>query len=219
MPERGPVQLLLLFFRSRVKPGWRLGLAVAFIAILGLLPGEESVYHRAQMGLAQSLRQATWKQALAGAPEQKSWPWDRASPWDGISQALSPIVPRLGLSAAALDDGSGAQRSGQQPISGSLRRSEVIDRHDPHLALGDVAIGDRITLTTANGLTHAYQVTGREILNAQDSAIDASPVGASDPHLPCSHPESALAGILRLIVEAVHADGLESQATSHEQRL
>src|SRR5690349_7845927 len=80
MPERGPVQLLLLFFRPRAGLGWRIGVAVGVIALLGLLPSEESVYHQAKDGIAQSLRQAAWKRALAGEPEGKSWPWSEATP-------------------------------------------------------------------------------------------------------------------------------------------
>jgi len=94
MPERGPVQLLLHFLHWRHAPGWKFGLAVALIAMLGLLPGEESLYQKAKTGLAQSLREATWKHALAGEPESKPWPWDQASP------AVFAAVPRLGLSAA-----------------------------------------------------------------------------------------------------------------------
>ena len=212
MPERGPVQFLLPFFRSRATPGWRLGLAVAFIALLGLLPGEESVFHRAKADLTQSLRQAAWTHALAGEPEQKPWPWDGASP------SASPFVPRLGLSAAVLYDGSG-QRSERKPFSRSWRAALAMDRHDPHLTPGDVAIGDGLPVTTAEGLTPAYQVTGRENLDAQGSATDASPAGASDPHLACPRHSSSFAGTLRFLIEGAHVDPLESQATIHERKL
>ncbi|MGC2411018.1 MAG: hypothetical protein WA441_13760 [Methyloceanibacter sp.] len=211
MPERGPVQLLLPFFGSRVKPGWSLGLAVAFVALLGPLPGE-SVLHTAKLGLTQLLPQVAWKHALAGEPEHKAWPWDGASP------VAYRTVPRLGLSAAVLYDGNG-QRSERKPFSRSWRASLAMDRHDPHLALGDVAIGDGLPVTTAEGLTPAYQVTGRENLDAQGSATDASRAGASDPHLACPHHSSSFAGALRFLIEGAHIDHLESQATSHEQKL
>ena len=78
----------------RQAPGWKIGLAVALVATLGLLPGEESLYQKAKTGLAQSLRQAAWTHALAGEPQAKPWPWDQATP------AVNSVVPRLGLSAA-----------------------------------------------------------------------------------------------------------------------
>ena len=103
MPERGPVQLLLHFLRVRPAPGWKIGLAVALVSTLALLPGEESLYHKAKAGLAQSLRQAAWNHALAGEPEPKPWPWDHSTP------AVNSVVPRLGLSAAVQCD---ARRQG-----------------------------------------------------------------------------------------------------------
>ena len=215
MPERGPAQLLLLFSRRRARPGWRLGLAVAFIALLGLVPGEEGVLHKAKTGLTQSFRQAAWKHALAGEPEQKPWPWDDTLP------AANSVVPRLGLSAAVLYDVSG-QRSERAPLSGpvgSSRTQVVLDRRDPHLDLGDVAIGDRITVTTADGRTQAYQVTGRQLVDGEGSAADASPAaGASVPRDTCPPPNSVVAGVLRIIIEAVHLDRAKP-ATSDEQKL
>jgi hypothetical protein len=46
MPERGPVQFLLHFLRLRPARGWKIGLAVALVAALALLPGEESLYQK-----------------------------------------------------------------------------------------------------------------------------------------------------------------------------
>ncbi|MGD0532194.1 MAG: hypothetical protein ABSA62_07945, partial [Methyloceanibacter sp.] len=131
------------------------------------------------------------------------------------------VVPRLGLSAAVLYDVSG-QRSERAPLSGpvgSSRTQVVLDRRDPHLDLGDVAIGDRITVTTADGRTQAYQVTGRQLVDGEGSAADASPAaGASVPRKTCPPPDSVVAGVLRIIIEAVHLDRAKP-ATSDEQKL
>lgn len=210
MPERGPVQHLLPFFHSRPTLGWRVGLAVAFIAVLSLVPGEESVFHQARAGLTQSLRQAAWKHALAGEPERTPWPWDVFAPSAG-----SPTVPRLGLSAAVLYDGSG-QRPEHKSFSQSWRAA--LDRQDPHL-VGDVAIGDGLPVTAASGITPAYQVSGAETADAQGPATDALPAGASDPHLACPRHSSSFAGALRFLIEGARIDPLESQATLHEQKL
>jgi hypothetical protein len=95
-----------------------------------------------------------------------------------------------------------------------------LDRQDPHL-VGDVAIGDGLPLPAANGITPAYQVSGQDTLDAQDSATDdALPAGASDPHLlACPRHSSSFTGALRFLIEGAHIDPLESQATLHEQKL
>jgi hypothetical protein len=92
MPKRGSVQLLLLFFRALPRARG-VGVALACVALLGLLHGEGPGL---KADLAQSLRQSAWKHALAGEPAQAPWPWDDFAP------AANPLVPRLGLSAAVL---------------------------------------------------------------------------------------------------------------------
>jgi hypothetical protein len=205
MPKRGSVQLLLHFLRWRQAPGWRIGLGVALIAVLGLLPGEGSLYHKAKTGLAQSLRQAAWKHALAGEPESKPWPWDHASP------ALYSVVPRLGLSAAVRYD-VGSERS---ELSGASRASIAQDGRDPHLALSGVAIGDRITVTTADGSTRPYRVTGRQVIDPQASKTQILEPGADS----CAPLDSSLSGVLHLIIEAIQGDLPQSAPTKDQQKL
>src|SRR6478609_4460489 len=160
MPERGPVQLLLHFLRWRQAPGWKIGLAVALIAMLGLLSGEGSLYQKATTGLAQSLREATWKHALAGEPESKPWPWDQASP------AVFAAVPRLGLSAAVhCDTNSEHSEQTSEPIAKDAR--------DPHLAPDNVEISD--------GGANAVRVTGREVVVPQAADEQLLEPGAPPP--------------------------------------
>jgi hypothetical protein len=180
--------------------------AVALIAVLGLLPGEGSLYNKAETGLAQSLRQAAWKHALAGEPESKPWPWDHASP------AVYSVVPRLGLSAAVRYD-VGSERS--ELISGASRTSSAEDGRDPHLALGDVAIGDRITVTTADGSTHPYRVTGRQVFDPQASQTQTLEPGANS----CAPLDSSLSGVLHLIIEAIQRDLPHNAPKNDEQKL
>ncbi|MGB6906173.1 MAG: hypothetical protein WBE04_03515 [Methyloceanibacter sp.] len=208
MPERGSVQFLLLFFRSRVRAGCRIGVAVAFIALLGLLPGEQGMYNKAKTGFDQSLREAAWKSALAGESKQTAWPWDEAAP------AANRAVPRLGLSAALYYE-SGAARPDQDSLSRARSSFAADDARDPHLARGDVAIGDRITVTTANGDTQVYTVTGAE-------PVDAVPTGAAAAAAApdsCAPLDTSLAGALRLIIEAIRVDAPSSPTASEEQKL
>ncbi len=197
MPERGPAQLLLLFFRPRARLGWRIGLAVACIGLLGLLPGEESVYNKAKAGITQSLRQAAWTHAVGGEREARSWPWSETEP---VAYAR---VPRLGLSAAVLHEKNG-ESSDLMP-SGSERSSVILDGRDPHL---NVAVGDRITVTRADGTRQAYRVTGWELFAEQP----ADETDNADPHY--QRVETPLGGSLRLMIEAEHADRL-----GHEHKL
>ena len=99
MPERGPVQFLLHFLRLRPAPGWKIGLAVALVATLALLPGEESLYHKAKAGLAQSLRQAAWTpcacrraraEAMALGPFHSSRQFRGATAWPERRSAMRP---------------------------------------------------------------------------------------------------------------------------------
>lgn len=155
MPERGPAQLLLLFFPPRPRPGWKVGLAAASIALLAMMPGEEGVYRQAKDEIAQSLRQAAWSHALASGQETQSWPWSEAEP------VPYSKISRLGLSAALLSKKS-AETEPQQEISG--HDSAAADRRDPHLAVDvDVEIGDQITVTRADGSHQSYRVTGWEL--------------------------------------------------------
>jgi hypothetical protein len=181
-------------------------LAVAMIALLGLVPGEGGIYHQAKTELAQSLREAAWKRAVAGGQDE-SWPWDGAA-------TNSSKVPRLGLSAAVNYD-LGARSSTESAGPGS-RGLAANDAHDPHLARGGVAIGDRITVTTADGSTQAYTVTGRE---ASAPERQQAAAGAGAPKDSCSPLNSSLAGALRLIIEATRVDAPALDGASEEQKL
>ena len=120
MQDRGPAQFLLHFLRRRPACGWKIALASALVATLAMLPGEESLYHKAKAELAQSLRQAAWKHALAGEPAAKPWPWDHSTP------AVSTVVPRLGLSAAVHCEASvEAQDKAPQPSLKSAGSTRV----------------------------------------------------------------------------------------------
>jgi len=203
MPKRGSVRFLLLSSRM----GWRFGLAVAVIALLGLIPGEGGIYHQAKTELAQSLREAAWKRAIAGDQEE-AWPWD------GVAATNSTEVPRLGLSAAVYHH-FGNQGSAGKAGSGSPS-SASDEARDPHLARGDVAIGDRITVITADGSTQLYTVTGREAGAIERQAKSG---GAAAPKDSCSSPNSSLAGALRLIIQAIRVDAPARDGAPEEQKL
>src|SRR3990170_1780801 len=140
MPKRGSARLLLLFFRSRAWAKWGTGAAIGIAALALLVHAGEGFPLLAKTGFAQLLRQNAWEQALAGAPQPTPWPWD------DTSLAANPNVPQLGLSAAVLQVASEAPQQGlylQQP-----RADLGADVRNPDQELGEVAVGDRITVTT-----------------------------------------------------------------------
>ncbi len=203
MPKRGSVQFLLLSTRM----GWRFGLAIAVIALLGLIPREGGIYHQAKTELAQSLREAAWKRAIAG-DQDETWPWD------GLAQTNSTKVPRLGLSAAVYYDVDDQSSAGK---TRSRSRSSASDEaRDPHLARGGVAIGDRITVITADGSTQLYTVTGRDAGDIEQQAKSGS---ATAPKDSCSSPNSSLAGALRLIIQAIRVEAPQRDGAPEEQKL
>ncbi len=203
MPERGPVQLLLHFLRLRQAPGWKIGLAVALVAALGLLPGEESLYHKARAGLAQSLRQAAWKHALAGEPQAKPWPWDHASP------AVNSVVPRLGLSAAIHCD---ASVKPPEQTSEPSRNLVVSGARDPHLVPNGTEIVED---------ADAVRVAGDEVFSEQDRDErlwePGAPPLAAAPSANCSPLDSSIPGALHLMIEAIQ--GNPANPTEIERKL
>jgi hypothetical protein len=192
MPERGPVLLLLHFLRASSALGWRIGLAVTLVATLGLLPGEESLYHKAKDGLAQSLRQAAWKHALAGEPESKAWPWDHSTP------AVNPVVPRLGLSAAVRCD---ASVKDAEQTSEPSRKSLGWEARDPHLASDDADIAKD---------TNPVKVAGAEAFARYDNNDQlwepGAPLPNSAPWDNCSPLDTSIPGALHLMIEAIQGD-------------
>jgi hypothetical protein len=196
MPKRGSLPLLLFF---RAQPRW-IGAFLGGLVLLGLLHGEGPGL---KTGITQSLRQSAWRHALAGEPMQQPWPWDTAAP------PAQSLVPRLGLSAAVLPNADWR-------LPPKAARSSPADGRDPHLDLGDAAVGDSIAVTGADGLTQIYRVTRRQVVDPVQTTMEELPSEA-DPHLlACSPLDPSVASALRLIIDAVRVD---SRATTTEQKL
>ena len=137
-------------------------------------------------------------------------------PWENAAHA-SPEVRRLGLSATLL---AAEDRQAAMPAplaeAKSDAKSNVTKKTAQSLELGDVAIGDTVTVTTADGLSQVYMVTGRETAAANLGAGMAT--ADAKPHSEACVPLESVAGSLRLIIETIHA-GKTPPAPSVEQRL
>jgi hypothetical protein len=189
MPKRGSVQLLLLFFRPRATLGWGIGAAVFILLLTGfLLQLKAGVPLLDKSSFAQALRQSAWERALAGQSQPERWPWEDLSA--NMSLAPSAKVPRLGLSAEL------HKRAANAPEHASpARHAPTKTGSDGDVAISDVAIGDSITFTAADGATCVYRITKRRVV---------------DPHLAEGEAERADGGaspftctpLDRLIMEA-----------------
>ena len=195
MTKRGSSQFLLLFLRPRLRLGWRIGGAFALIAI-GSLAAK----------FAPALHESAWKHALAGEPSQ-AWPWENAQ---AINQTT---VPRLGLSAAF------NETIPQVEIAPTAPKQNK-DSQSSRLELGDVAVGDRITVTTADGSSRDYRVTGRKVVGDPHLAEGDSvaPSGGKVSPAAC-WPLDAMAGSLRLIIQATGLDQPETPQPGAQQKL
>jgi hypothetical protein len=174
MSRRGSAQLLLLSFRPRRVLGWTIGVTAAAGLLAGVFSDARDFPLLTQTGLGQMLRQSAWERALAELPQHAPWPWVETS--SGETSA----VPRLGLSASVVK--TTATEDGAEKV---LKVIEPAPAKDPHLAeLGEVSIGDRIIVKTADGSSRLYQVIGctvvdRNLAEMQPASSDADPEGAT----------------------------------------
>jgi hypothetical protein len=186
MSRRGSAQLLLLFFRSRralgLTAGAIAGAAVAAgLLLAGAIPTPSEV--------AQVLRESAWDRARASLPEPAAWPWAETR------SAVAAKVPRLGLSASVVkdDQGPGAAIDKPQPVA-----------REDSTTLSEVAIGDRVTVTTANGTSSVYRVTGRRVVDPHLAESDADALGGDATLVTCRPLDPARS--LQLDIEATTVD-------------
>jgi sortase A len=211
MSRRGSAQLLLLFFRPRSRLGWTLGAIAGVLVVAGLLQAGGDFPLLTRTGLAQVLRQSAWQHALAGLPEPAPWPWAATPP------ATTAKVPRLGLSASVVKEGSPSKDEGAaieppQPASGE-------DPRAPRTKLSEVGVGDRITVTTADGSSRVYRVTGRRVVDPHLAETDSGPSDADTTLVTCLPLDPLLASTLRLVIQATKDDLPAPSEPRPEQKL
>ncbi|MGI8725571.1 MAG: hypothetical protein ACR2J1_09545 [Methyloceanibacter sp.] len=195
MRQRGYFQHRFLS-RDGAKRVLKRAVPLVVLGLIGAVQAGDGIEPKHDLG--QALQQRVWKQALADAPIQTPWPWEN------VSASAKPEVRRLGLSATLLSQDNVAQHKAAALDEPGDTRAQAAG-HD--LQLGDVAIGDRVTVTTSKGLSQVYTVTGRALAPSDEPQPDA-----------CLPFESVVEGSLRLIIEAIHA-GPKTPAPSAEQRL
>jgi LPXTG-site transpeptidase (sortase) family protein len=208
MPSRGSAQLLLLFFRSRPRLGWTMGAMTGVLVVAGLLQAGGAFPLMTRMGLAQMLHQSAWQHALAGLPEVAPWPWASAS------QATIAEVPQLGLSASVIKETGPGNEGGSvmQPASGE-------DQHAPRTKLSEMGVGDRITVTTQDGSSRDYRITGRKVVDPHLAETVTGPSDADATLVTCMPLDPLLASSLSLVIQATKVDPPASPDPGSEQKL
>ncbi len=198
MPLRGLAQLLLLFPRSRRKRGLMVGAIAGGAIAAGLIL---TLPLPAPSELAQALRESAWNRALAEAPEPSAWPWTGS--WAGTPVATTGKVPRLGLSAAVIRDARGQSMPAiHAPLSPAAAANPQHDGAMP----SELAVGDRIIVTTASGNSRVYRVAGPKVVDPHLAEGGSGAQSGNATGGTCVPLDPSLAGPLRLIIEAITAD-------------
>ena len=149
-----------------------LGAIAALLALGGAILMGEGLYIKAKAELAQVLLERAWERTLKGDEEAKPWAWADTWPVARIE------VPRLkasaivlnGVSGQAMAFGPGLMIAGPQLGDPGLA---VISAHrDTHFRfLKDIEIGDQVTITTANGAAHIFEITETRIVEVAASGL------------------------------------------------
>jgi len=126
-------------------------------------------------------------------------------------------VPQLGLSASVVTEGrpgndEGAAIESPQPTSGE-------DPHLPRTKLSEVGVGDRITVTTADGASRVYRITGRRVVDPHLAESEPGPSDGDATLVSCLPLDPLLASSLRLIIQATKVDPPATPDPRPEQKL
>jgi hypothetical protein len=205
MPLRGSAQLLLLFLRARSKRGWIMGAIAGGAVAAGVSLGAGAGPLPTAAELAQALRESAWDRALAEAPATSPWPWAN------VPTATAGKVARLGLSAAVVKE---ARSHRMRAIDEPLRPAAAAAPQQSGTMLSKLAVGDRITVTTANGDSRVYRVTGPKVVDPH-LAEGGSQAVSGDACVPL---DPVLASSLGLVIQAITADP-RAPEPGHEQKL
>jgi hypothetical protein len=203
MPSRGSAQFLLLFLRSRRRLGWMMGAIACALVVTVLLQAGGEFPLLTRTGLAQLLRQSAWEHALTGLPEAPPLPW-------AGSTSAPAEVTLLGLSASVIKETNLGQAT-VKPVSGE-------DPHLPRTKLSEIGVGDHITVTTSDGASRDYRVTGRKVVDPH-LADQSGPADVDATLVACLPLDPVLASSLSLVIQATKVDPPAKVELDPEQKL
>jgi sortase A len=187
--------------------------ALCIIAAVFLSGQSAWIFAKAQ--LAQVLLERAFAQTITTGVPVKAWSWADTWPVARIE------IGRIGASAIVLKGGSGeALAFGPSLLDETSRIGErgtaVIAAHrDTHFAfLGDVVVGDIISVTRDDGVTFTYRVTGTSIVDWNKSGIDAHADGFNLVLATCYPFDAITHGPQRYLVKAELTPSSPSSALS-----
>lgn len=182
-------------------------LAFAGIFAFGLFEAGSAAIIPAKAVVAQLLLDRAFERSLALGRPVKPWPWADMAPAARIS------VPRLGLSAIALDSGSGqALAFGPTFLPGTAAPGEpgtsVVAAHrDTHFrGLGGIRIGDTIVAQGLNGRSTTYRVESTQVTRWDRFAVSSDRWTPRLALVTCYPFGSTEHGPLRFVVLAMKVD-------------
>jgi sortase A len=175
---------------------------LALVMLAGILLAGHGAYMKSKAALAQVLLAHAFDARLAG--DVKARPW----PWADFTIAAKIEAPRLARSAIVIAGATGQAMAfgpGQMlntPEPGEEGTSVIAAHRDTHFAwLKDVAVGDTIRLTNAEGRVMEFQVTGTRIAKWNNSGVNAQAYGKHLALVTCWPFDAKVRGDLRYIVE------------------
>jgi sortase A len=160
------------------------------------------IYGKAQ--LAQWLIQHSWQRSLAGEAVAKPWPWADTWPIARLqsSQHGVDLYVLQGAQGHALAFGPGYMQG--SALLGGQGSSVIAGHRDSHFRfLQQLAKGDSLQLTLANGETKTYTVTSLRVVDSDQQRLALEHRQAEILLVTC-YPFNAIAagGSLRYVVRA-----------------
>jgi len=148
-------------------------IAAALCVTSGSALGSHGLYLQVKARLAQLLLERAWRASVATGRPVKPWFWADTWPVARIR------FPRLGRSAVVLAEAGGEALAfapahvAASPLPGARGTSVIAGHRDTHFRfIRELAPGDEIDVTAANGDTRVFRVTHSAIVHAAASGIE-----------------------------------------------
>jgi sortase A len=175
----------------------------ALLLATGVVHGLRGGWIHAKAHLAQVLLERSWERTLAGAVEEKPWPW--ADSWPVARLELPGGTEHIVLAGASGRnlafapghlDGSAAPGGGGTCV--------IAGHRDTHFAkLDRLEKGQRVTVQDAEGRRSAYRVAASAVVDERDSWVVTANDGPTLVLITCWPLDSPVAGgRLRYVVWA-----------------
>ena len=198
MPRR------LAALARRVTWPERAALAIVLAAAgFGFVEIGAGLYIKLKAQVAQVLLERAWARTRDGEADARPWPWADTWPVARIT------VPRIGRSAVVLAGASGEAMAfapgymDGTPLPGMPGIGVISGHRDTHFAfLSEIVGGDLVTVSTADGRSHSYRVTGMSVVRANASGIDPHAPGRGIALVTCYPFDAQERGPDRFVVRA-----------------